>query len=277
MWYKFNTDKNIVWPFDLLPGIKVIGRFHLTDRKFSINYCSQNTHALHIYLYHARIKIGRREFTICPGDVTVTPAGISSCYDVPEPGYHYCAHFYADRITNDTSRVVNVPIFYKGSKDFALITAIFTQAIRFYDLAKAEARPEAEAAAASALRQILLHLAILEQDKVEPGYMDQRFKALEDMVEARLDNPPGVEEAARLLGVSQNYLARMFKSRYGMTISRFITCRRIEKAKYLLKHTDISIKQAGTMTGYNDPQHFNKQFRRLTGMSPTSYRTGYDR
>lgn len=276
MWYKSNTDKNIIWPFDLFPEIKVIGRYYLADRKFSINYCSQDAHALHIYLYHGHIKIGRREFTICPGDITVTPVGISSSYDVTEPGYHYCAHFFADRIADNTAPVINVPIFYKGGKDFSLLTGIFTQAIRFYELAKSEARPEAEAAAASALRQILLHIAILENDKVEPGYMDQRFKALEDMVEARLDNPPGIEEAARLLGVSQNYLAKMFKARYGMTISRFITCRRIEKAKYLLKHTDISIKQAGAMTGYNDPQHFNKKFRRLTGMSPTSYRSGLD-
>jgi AraC family transcriptional regulator of arabinose operon len=47
---------------------------------------------------------------------------------------------------------------------------------------------------------------------------------------------------------------------------------RIEHAKYLLTTTDISVKQIAQLCGYNNENHFMRQFKEITGITPTKFR-----
>ena len=46
----------------------------------------------------------------------------------------------------------------------------------------------------------------------------------------------------------------------------------MEKAKELLKETDLKIQDICLMVGYNDVRYFRKLFARSTGLSPNEYR-----
>ena len=72
--------------------------------------------------------------------------------------------------------------------------------------------------------------------------------------------------------MTQNYLARMFRKRFGMTIPRYLLNRRIDYARHLLTTTNIPIHRVAARVGLPDPQHFNKQFRKLVGTSPSHAR-----
>ena len=73
-------------------------------------------------------------------------------------------------------------------------------------------------------------------------------------------------------GVVPALLARNFKQRHGCIIKQFVLGRRIESAKSLLATATLSVQEVGASVGIDDPQYFNKQFRKMAGLSPSRYR-----
>ncbi|MCX4351128.1 MAG: response regulator [Lachnospiraceae bacterium] len=70
------------------------------------------------------------------------------------------------------------------------------------------------------------------------------------------------------------YVARIFKNRYHMTIVTAITKMRIEKACELLKTGKRSVAQVAEMVGYEDENYFGRVFKKHTGQTPAQYRRG---
>ena len=77
-------------------------------------------------------------------------------------------------------------------------------------------------------------------------------------------------EAARL---SPFHFSRAFKQSFGVPPLRYVTGRRIERAKTLLAG-DASITQVGLAVGFGETSSFTTAFRKHTGVTPTMYRRG---
>lgn len=71
---------------------------------------------------------------------------------------------------------------------------------------------------------------------------------------------------------SPQYLAKRFKEEYGTTIMSYLTERRMEQARLLLAHTELSIQEVALESGFEDHNYFGKVFRKHFGLSPTAYR-----
>ena len=72
--------------------------------------------------------------------------------------------------------------------------------------------------------------------------------------------------------MSASYFSTMFKQHTGKTFVEYLTGRRIEKAKELLKFTDLKNYEIASKIGYADPNYFSVLFKKMTGDSPTEYR-----
>ena len=72
-------------------------------------------------------------------------------------------------------------------------------------------------------------------------------------------------ELAAGVGLSTDYVARVFARRYGMRLQHYLLLRRIELARHLLVSSDLPVSEIGRQVGLPDPQYFNKQFRRVAG------------
>ncbi|MDO4548974.1 MAG: response regulator [Clostridia bacterium] len=81
-----------------------------------------------------------------------------------------------------------------------------------------------------------------------------------------------LNDIARHVSVSSNYLSSIFKRELGTGIHDYITTLRINRAKELLIRTDMSIGIIGTKTGYPNPYHFSMNFKKYTDMTPTEFR-----
>ena len=81
-----------------------------------------------------------------------------------------------------------------------------------------------------------------------------------------------LSEIAGLLYVNSNYLARVFKRETGHTLLWYHNVVRCEKARELLKETNLSIAEIGSAVGYVSPAHFSHQFKKMTGVSPSDWR-----
>ncbi len=74
------------------------------------------------------------------------------------------------------------------------------------------------------------------------------------------------------LGHSYEHLCRIFRKQYGLTPNEYVQSIRIERAKDLLRHTDLIIAAIADHVGYADPVYFSRLFKRHTGMSPGKFR-----
>ncbi|RXG11410.1 helix-turn-helix protein [Leeuwenhoekiella aestuarii] len=88
-----------------------------------------------------------------------------------------------------------------------------------------------------------------------------------DKLKIRLPN-----EYAEKMFVHVNYLNRCVKKVTGKTTSQHLFERIGTEAKILLKHTDWTISEISETLGFGDPAHFNKFFKKQTGINPTSFR-----
>lgn len=81
-----------------------------------------------------------------------------------------------------------------------------------------------------------------------------------------------VDEITRILGITQPYLYKIFLDKCGISPKRYITSRKLSKAKKLLKETDLSICEVAASVGYSDSLSFSKQFKKFTNRSPKAFR-----
>jgi two-component system response regulator YesN len=58
-----------------------------------------------------------------------------------------------------------------------------------------------------------------------------------------------------------------------MTYRDYLNTCRIEKAKDILKKGTMSITEAAFSAGYSDLRHFERIFKKLTGLTPSFYKT----
>lgn len=101
---------------------------------------------------------------------------------------------------------------------------------------------------------------------------EQKFKHLFSIIEERLDEDLRVTELAGIIGVSEQTLTRFFKKETGYTPFMYLTRRRIERAKDMLKQ-DYSVTDIALNVGYSNPAKFSAAFRRWVGISPSKWRT----
>jgi YesN/AraC family two-component response regulator len=92
------------------------------------------------------------------------------------------------------------------------------------------------------------------------------------LIDADLSADLTLSQLAELQGISEGYLATLFKKETGKTVSEYVRERRIKHAMHLLKTTNLQIQTVAAHCGILDVQYFSKQFKRQTGKTPKEYR-----
>jgi AraC family transcriptional regulator len=75
-------------------------------------------------------------------------------------------------------------------------------------------------------------------------------------------------------GVGEDYatLSHLFSSTEGITVEKYFIQLKIEKVKEWLSYGEFQVSEASYMLGYSSVQHLSAQFKKVTGMTPSSYR-----
>lgn len=81
-----------------------------------------------------------------------------------------------------------------------------------------------------------------------------------------------LENVADFIGLSPQYISKLFKQQFNINFIDYVIQRRIELACTLLKSTSLPVKDVSMRCGYNDVSYFSKVFAKFTGMSPREYR-----
>jgi len=79
-------------------------------------------------------------------------------------------------------------------------------------------------------------------------------------------------DMAGALHVSTFYFCKLFRKATGMTFTEYLSRSRVEKARNLLLNPHLRVSEIAFACGFGSLGHFNRQFRKITGVSPTAYR-----
>jgi AraC family transcriptional regulator len=104
------------------------------------------------------------------------------------------------------------------------------------------------------------------------GLPERQLRQVLDYMNDHLDQEIKLADLAAVLGMSQFHFSHLFKQAIGIAPYQYLLQQRIEQAKRLLKQTDQLIVDIAFLCGFNSHSHLSKQFRQITGVTPTAFR-----
>jgi AraC-like DNA-binding protein len=260
--------KNCSLSLKTIPEVGGVGNTPFSDRNYSISYFSE-FYSLHIYDYEATMKLGNEKYRILPGDITITPENTRSSYHLGKTGFHKFIHFKPSK----ERPFFNLPLHIRPNSNISDdINAKFADINRYKSILD---KTDAFATAAGATLQGVLLLLSINNELMVSHKKRGSIKAVEkaaDLIEDNIEERLSIPEICSKVQMSQNYLAKLFKEHFGVTMEGYLIRKRMELAKYFLQHTDMQIKEVGSRAGIPDPQYFNKTFKKHTGRTPSAVR-----
>ena len=100
----------------------------------------------------------------------------------------------------------------------------------------------------------------------------RRLLRAKDRMDAASHEAWPVQRLASVSGVSEAHFARSFKQAFGTPPHRYLLTRRIERAKALLRDTELPITEIAFQTGWESLGTFGRTFRDITGENPSAVR-----
>ena len=92
------------------------------------------------------------------------------------------------------------------------------------------------------------------------------------LIDSDLSAPLSLSSLAAAQGLSEGYLATVFKRETGKTVSEYVREKRMKHAAHLLTTTRLQIQTIALYCGIMDVQYFSKLFKKHTGKTPKEYR-----
>ncbi|MGL6339868.1 MAG: helix-turn-helix domain-containing protein [Waterburya sp.] len=111
----------------------------------------------------------------------------------------------------------------------------------------------------------------LTSDRLEALSSKKQQEVL-DFIEAYLDTDIRLEDLAKIAGISKYYFCRLFKQAMQIPPHQYVVRRRIERAKELLKYSDLTIVEIALACGFAHQSHLSRHFKRIIGISPQKFR-----
>lgn len=117
------------------------------------------------------------------------------------------------------------------------------------------------------------NLESTDQDGYSQAAADSCHLQVDQMlafIDRNLQSPMTLELLSQHFYLSPSYLCRIFKSATGITINKYISAKRISRAKELLS-SGHSVGETAELCGFNDYSNFLKAFSRTVGITPKKY------
>ncbi len=104
---------------------------------------------------------------------------------------------------------------------------------------------------------------------------EPHYGAMMELREKIYRNPQlkwNVDTMAADVNMSRSYFQHLYREIFGVSCMTDVINGKIEKAKEILSETGCTVSQVAAMCGYDNEEHFMRQFKKIVGITPTGYR-----
>jgi len=105
------------------------------------------------------------------------------------------------------------------------------------------------------------------------GLPRYRLMRVLDYIGDNLAEDVSLSDLAELAGMSAHHFAELFKRSMSCTPHRYVLQKRIERAKSALRDPRCTVLEAAVVSGFPNPSHFARMFRRFVGVSPSQFQS----
>ncbi len=202
---------------------------------------------------------GDKKWLLGEGQILFVKKGSSYYIREVTPGYSYVVNF--DSCQDPEEDIYKLPV--SSSQDVASVAEKmyrYWQKERLYGVLSC------------------LYMLLDKANNLSGSYLSVRDRQLLEPVEKYLtehltDSDLTVEKLLELCGISDAYLRRIFKRRYGVSPAGYVIKERIRLAcNMLVEGEAMSVASISVAVGYKDPLYFSRIFKKQMGVSPTEYR-----
>lgn len=111
-----------------------------------------------------------------------------------------------------------------------------------------------------------------EFEATQPPELCRKLRLATAYIAENLGNRLTLAEIAAEVNMNPQYFARTFRKAVGQPPHQYILDKRVERAKALLKMTQLSLVEIASQVGIATQSHFTTVFHRATGMTPREFR-----
>ncbi|MBM7704265.1 helix-turn-helix transcriptional regulator [Metabacillus iocasae] len=101
---------------------------------------------------------------------------------------------------------------------------------------------------------------------------DTQIQTCIDYISEHCTEDLAIKQVADHISLSVPYFSRLFKREIGLNFVEYVTFVRLQRAVWLLRHTDYTIERIAEELGFNTPNYFSGTFKKYVGLSPREYR-----
>lgn len=184
---------------------------------------------------------------------------------------------FMSRDSGDCSAVF-ISLLHHGAQQFGYITIEFGDANFVYDSYFMNYVSALNVELRRLMTDISPRSSRVSREKAPGGRKSsERYSSL-CRLRSRLKSQPekytSIELICAEMNMSRSTLQKNYREYFGTTVFDELIAFRVEKAKKLLSETNTPINRISALCGYSSESYFMKQFKKLTGMTPTEYRAG---
>jgi AraC-like DNA-binding protein len=234
-------------------------------------YCAMHTHPAFEIVYHVAGKGRTRDsfgtvIDFEEGGIVVYRPGIAHEQTMAEPGEDVCIHVGCDLPPPpELATSVYVPPFPEPWRRAELEWLTANQPA----LTPAQRLAYNHRAAA-----LLIELIGAGRDEeVASGTLADHYASqAHDYILGNFRSLQNLAEVASRIGIGYDHLRHCFRKRYGFSLKQWHLTVRIDRAKDLLRNTNLPLKVVADLCGFANARYFSTSFRSLTGTTPAAYR-----
>ncbi|MDH4570901.1 helix-turn-helix transcriptional regulator [Pseudomonas sp. BN414] len=215
-----------------------------------------------------------------PGKLCILPAGHESSWVIN--GDIRLAHLY---FSAEHFAQAAVTLLDREPRELQLCERTFLddplQAQNFHQLIRLDWDEPSERLRATSLAHEMIHHSLLTQVgmreglRLKGGLAPALRKRLVDYIETRLAEPISLGELATFSALSEYHFARMFRESFGMPPHQYVLARRLERARKLLRETELPLGEIALACGFASASHFSNRFRATVGGTPGAFRSAF--
>jgi AraC family transcriptional regulator len=213
------------------------------------------------------------------GTIWLTPAGLQEDLidisgHVPEILHIYLppSRFSPDSLGIEFDRSAIPSLRYESSFQDPLLAEIAYAILSELQSQTSAGRLLAETLASSlAVRLLQNHLGPASPGLRE-GLDRRRLTRVLDHIEAHLEGDLSLDQLASIACLSRFHFARAFKAAVGQSPHRYVSAKRLERAKALLVREDRALVDIALALNFSCQANFTRAFRQVTGLTPGQYR-----
>lgn len=243
---------------------------------------------------HGTFTLKDKQYSIEPGDIFIFRSNeqhhvteIQGDADIVSMGFHFFPDLFWSH-SNDTFDAKYTKIFSVKNNSFenrlARNSPVTTQIRRLLDLICEEFETQNQdyglmiksyliAILVLVIRQYDLDNAdVLDANVNVTGENLRRIQNVMDYIDQHITDDLTLKELSAVANMSTSYFSQLFKELNGFSAWDYIISKRVDQAQKLLISSTESIYSIALQSGFNNTTNFYKAFKKITGVSPSTYR-----